>query len=296
MNVDKNKENNENVDKDNDKVENNHKDDDLPQPSDVGEINTDDVKKRRKGVDNTTITVASPVSLFSEVKQHSKLSDITEVDSSKANTIVDAENDSSDEAEAKYSEDEFDFSSNEIDEDLELKRRLSANASWDKVLSGAVTASNTAAEANEDTNDESDAADGVFFETMPAILEKSDDSEDSDKRWSKAKKVVKFVRPVYRPMNLEHVKCKVPKGKSDQKDCLSKDPVYAGWAKMVGRRLKSKVVKKSGESPRTVTVRQGRSLPVGLTMSSSPYAAKAQDKKVLRHLDAKRMSIDINLQ
>ncbi|XP_045166460.2 uncharacterized protein LOC123529928 [Mercenaria mercenaria] len=89
--------------------------------------------------------------------------------------------------------------------------------------------------------------------------------EGTDKKEA-AVKTVKFVRPVYKPLNLENVTCKVPKGKSEKKDCLSKDPFYAGWAKIVGRRVSTKNVKKPDGPSKAVTVREGRSLPANIAV------------------------------
>ena len=125
-------------------------------------------------------------------------------------------------------------------------------------------------------------------------------SGDEDRRgdkWNKVRKVVRFVRPVYKQLNLDNVTCKVPKGKSDPKDCLSKDPVYVGWAKMVGRRIKTKTVKKPDGEEQTVTVREGRSLPAILQQNPidvSAYTRSVSNKFPPHQLGRKRMSIDVN--
>ena len=93
----------------------------------------------------------------------------------------------------------------------------------------------------------------------------SDEKEKVPENKTNSTIKTKFVRPIYKPLNLENVTCKVPKGKSEKKDCLSKDPFYAGWAKMIGRRVSTKTVKKPDGPAKTVTVRQGRSLPANIT-------------------------------
>ncbi|WAR27082.1 FAT1-like protein [Mya arenaria] len=155
----------------------------------------------------------------------------------------------------------------EDSDDQKIRRKSSANDKWDSILKT----------------------------TGKASVEKDTDETIADK-WSKAQKVVRFVRPIYKPLNLENVTCKVPKGKSDPKDCLSKDPVYAGWAKLVGRRMKAKVVKKRDGEARTVTVREGRSLPANLAQITKPLDVFSYTKTVSKQAPPhqnKRFSIDI---
>lgn len=103
--------------------------------------------------------------------------------------------------------------------------------------------------------------------------------------YDQAQKTVKFVRPIYKPLNLEKVSCKVPKGKSEKKDCLSKDPFYADWAKMVGRRITTKMVKKKDGLMKPVSIREGRSLPTNVAAPLVPNQFPLYKPKRLMTLD-----------
>lgn len=132
------------------------------------------------------------------------------------------------------------------------------------------------------------------YEPQKAVIENAGD------KWRKVGKVVRFVRPVHKPVNLENVTCKVPKGKSDPKDCLSKDPVYVGWAKIVGHRLKTKTIKRKDGEEQTVTIRQGRSLPANLLQPTAPcdvseYLRRVSNKVPPHQLGLKRLSIDMTI-
>ncbi|KAK3610591.1 hypothetical protein CHS0354_009039, partial [Potamilus streckersoni] len=65
--------------------------------------------------------------------------------------------------------------------------------------------------------------------------------------WTPPRKIGRFIRPLHKPLNLDHVTCRVPKGRSDPKDCLSRDPVYTDWARVVGRKPSKKVRDKSNK-------------------------------------------------
>ena len=159
--------------------------------------------------------------------------------------------------------------------DSSIGRKISANVKWDKLLE------NTVSKSNNDSANEN----------------------KTENKWTKAHKIVRYVRPVYKPINLDNVTCKVPKGKSDPKDCLSKDPVYAGWAKLVGRRMKKTVIKTKDGPSKTVVSREGRSLPASLIATQKPQIPpKPKPKDVVTytkivssltppHLAKKRMSI-----
>lgn len=138
---------------------------------------------------------------------------------------------------------------------------------------------------------------------MPTENSQDDDSVDEpdvSENWQKVKKVVRFVRPIHKPLNLENVTCKVPKGKSDAKDCLSKDPFYAGWAKLVGRRLHTRTIKRKDGNEQTVTVREGRSLPVFPQdhgpLDLSDYTRHVSSMMPPHQVNRKRLSLSIDME
>jgi len=173
----------------------------------------------------------------------------------------------------------------EDEEDKKLRRRVSANKNWDGVLKKSGVYHDAIEEDRETKVRKSSKGSN-----------ETDKDENADK-WNKAQKIAKFVRPVYKPLNLENVSCKVPKGKSDPKDCLSKDPFYAGWAKIVGKRVKTKTLKKKNGETKTVVERMGRSMPA--CMLQKPLDVLTYSKTVSCQLPPhlnKRPSIDFRNQ
>lgn len=143
-------------------------------------------------------------------------------------------------------------------------------------------------EENNSNNDEmttTKAGETLKAKSNETESERSDQIYVSAEAKSGPNEKSRFLIPRYKPLNLENVACKVPKGKSEKKDCLSKDPFYTGWAKIVGRRMSKKAVKKTDGTTKTVTVREGRSLPANIVTQLSQNKAPFYKPQMLMTLE-----------
>ncbi|KAL4226555.1 Protocadherin Fat 4 [Mactra antiquata] len=233
--------------------------------NDVFEDDAQEPKRRRQGVDYSNEAIRGNLSTeVDNVERHGSLaSDTSEIDSDQVSpachTTVNTDEEANVKNDNKASGLKSAVKANVVrkydNKDDVLKRRISANQNWEKVLIDTNVIDGDKPKLRPTLNNGSSTA-------QPSSTSgESEPVDEESENWSKAQKIVKFVRPVYKPLNLDSVTCKVPKGKSDPKDCLSKDPVYSGWAKMVGKRHKTKHLKKKDGTAKVVTIREGRSLP-----------------------------------
>lgn len=208
-------------------------------------------KKRRQGVDNSNEKSAGSGLMKLDLVSEMNSSDVVDIGLNSNENMEIAEK--SDEVGVTKAVVTADVMRKYDDDEGTMNRRISANQNWDKVLLESNIINKDASNPTGNTTGNKKVPKTTSDEALAV--------DGDNEKWSKAQNIVKFVRPIYKPLNLDNVQCKVPKGKSDPKDCLSKDPVHVGWAKMVGKRIKTKQIKKKDGTAKTVSFREGRSLP-----------------------------------